>query len=451
LFFFALGVLDHPYLWEIGKPGNTQLAIGSHDGTVFGLAFSRDGRRLASASDDQTVKVWDWQNLVRGQRAGKTPPTKWMLSGVVLTLRGHTHFVTSVAFGPDGQWLVSGSDDGTAKDWDAVHSRESTVLPVEGYMPRDLAISPDGRFLACPVSDRDEQGKATSVVTVWDLQRGKPFRSVEGISGFANSAALTRDGKVLAVGKDDHTVSVWSLTTGAKVVLGEHTGPVRRVRFSPDGRRLATASGGGGFTANESREKPGEILLWDATNWKKKPRVLRGHTQGIMGVAFSPDGRWLASCSHDRTIRIWRVATGKLLHVLRGHQGEVAGVDFSPDGKHLASVAWDKTVVIWDVTAGRGAPTKSRTLRGDNSPALCLVYSPDGQRVVTTYGRLNDSEIKVWDTGTGRHLLTLRGFRGSAWGAAFGADGRRLYTAMTPAELRIWDGTPLQDRRTGDR
>jgi WD40 repeat protein len=382
------------------------------------------GSQLASASDDQTVKVWDWQYLVRGLRAGKSPPTKWALAQAVLTLRGHTDFVTSVAFGPDGKWLVSGSDDHTVKVWNAVQSRESTLLRLEGFMPRDLALSPDGRYLACPVCNLDQQGKGLSAVTVFDLRDNQPFRTVRGIPGFANSAALARGGKVLAVGKDNGTVTVWNLTTGAKEVLRGHTRPVRRVRFSPDGKWLATAGGGGGFTGLEGKEKPGEILLWDATDWKKKPKVLRGNTQGVMGVAFSPDGKWLASGGHDRTIRIWRVATGQLFHVLRGHQGEVAAVDFSPDGEHLASAAWDKTIVIWDMPAGKGPPKKSRTLRGDNSPALCLVYSPDGQRVETTYGRLYDSEIKVWDPGTGRHLLTLRGHRGSAGGGRL-RGGRR--------------------------
>jgi WD40 repeat protein len=182
-------------------------------------------------------------------------------------------------------------------------------------------------------------------------------------------------------------VKVWDAATDQlTLTLKGHTGPVFSVAFSPDGKRLASGSAGGD---RQGRPLPGEVKVWDAATGQKT-RTLKGHTGGVLSVAFSPDGKRLASASLDQTVKVWDAATGQETLSLQGHTYVVESVAFSPDGKRLASASWDKSVKVWDAATGQ----LTLTLKGHTDPITSVVFSPDGQRLASA-GR--DRTVKIWD------------------------------------------------------
>ena len=210
--------------------------------------------------------------------------------------------------------------------------------------------------------------------------------------------------------------------------LKGHTNSVGSVAFSPDGTRLATAS------------YDNTVKLWDAGT-SQVLRIFTGHTNGVPSVVFSPDGTRLASASHDKTVILWDVDTGKILHTLRGHTGEVYGVAFSPDGTHVASASNDKTVKLWDAGSGK----ELHTLEGHKGVVRIVAFSPDGMRLASAGF---DKTVKLWDVGTCQILRTLKGHTGSIYAVAFSPDGTQLASASNDGTLKLWPAGSDQALRT---
>ncbi|MBS9383883.1 MAG: ribosome assembly protein 4 [Dolichospermum sp. BR01] len=203
--------------------------------------------------------------------------------------------------------------------------------------------------------------------------------------------------------------------------LKGHESPVISVGFSPDGKQLASGS------------DDKTIKIWDVTTGKLL-HTLKGHESWVSSVGFSPDGKQLASGSADKTIKIWDVTTGKVLNTLRGHEGRVNSVGFSPDGKQLASGSADKTIKIWDVTTGKVL----NTLRGHESEVWTVRFSPDGKQLASGSA---DKTIKIWDVTTGKVLNTLRGHESLVWSVGFSPDGKQLASGSADKTIKIWDVT----------
>jgi WD40 repeat protein len=337
-------------LWDASTGSHTWTLRGHTRQVVTSLAFSPDGKRIASASNEEMV-VWD------------TPTGK-----EVFTLRGHTGGISSVAFSPDGKHIASASGyemgDNTAKVWDASTGRE--VLTVQGA-GASVVFSPDGKQIASVWRD---------TLKVWDASTRQETLTLRGHTSLVSSVAFSRDGNRIASGSVDGTVEVWDATSGRETLtLKGHTGLVTSVAFSPDGKHIASAS------------QDRTVKVWDASTGQRT-LTLRGHTQGVLSVAFSPDGNHIASASEDQTVKVWDTSTGEESLTLKGHTQSVTSVAFSPDGKRIASASLDTTVRLWDASTGQ----ETVTLRGHTLRVVSVAFSPDGNRIAS-----GSSDVKLWD------------------------------------------------------
>jgi WD40 repeat protein/serine/threonine protein kinase len=397
-------------VWDTTS-GQEVLTLKGHTNVVWSVAFSPDGKRLASASDDQTVKVWD---ATSGQE--------------VLTLKGHTSGVRSVAFSPDGKRLASASEDHMVKVWDASSGQEMLTLKGHEEDVYCVAFSPDGKRLASAGVDQ--------TVRVWDGTTGQELLTLKGHTNWVASVAFSPDGKRLASAGWQQTIKVWDTTTGQEVLtLSGHPNAygVNAVAFSPDGKRLASAS------------YDQTVKVWDATSGQET-LTLRGHSGPVRSVAFSADGKRLASASEDRTVKVWDVMSDQEALTLKGHTNVVWSVAFSPDGKRLASASWDRTLKVWDATSGQG----TITLTGHSGPIRTVTFSPDGKWLASGSG---DHTVKVWDAMSGQETLTIQGHTNAIWSVAFSPDGKRLASGGgkprgKPGEVKVWDATTGQETLT---
>jgi len=390
-------------VWD-ADTGQELLTLKGHKDSVWGVCFSPDGKRLASASGDRTVKVWD---PVTGQE--------------VLTLKGHSAWVVSVSFSPDGQKLASLSYDGTIKVWEAVTGKELRTLQGQIWYIWPLCFSPDGKRLASGSSDH--------TVKVWDVATGQLLLTLKGHTLELRSVSFSPDGKRLASAAQEGTVKVWDATTGKELrtINGHPNYPATSVCFSPDGKFIA--SGGDDHM----------VKVWDAATGQEL-RVLKGHTYYVVSVSFSPDGKRLASGSYDQTVKVWDVATGQDLRTLERHTNQLNQVCFTPDSKLLAC-ADDKAVKLWD--AATGQEIRSFQSHAGGSKSIC--FSPKGKHLACGG---NDRTVRVCDATTGQAILTLKGHTNTVTRVCYSPDGKRLASSSSDGTVKVWDTGTWEELRT---
>jgi hypothetical protein len=311
-------------------PGEDRPPLVDHRDIVWSVAFSPDGRFLVSGGGGE----------VRQSRPGDFLNVTWApgrdfalrvwdarTGQVVRRLPGHAALVACVAWSPDGKSLLSGSEDGTLRLWDAETGKELRRFEGHAGMVAAAVFSADGT--------RVLSGSRDDTVRLWDVKTGRELRRFEWAGGRVWDVALSRDGTRVAAGGDANFASVWDAASGRELRrLSGHTGAVVRVAFSPDGGRVVTGS-----WDNDAR-------IWDAAAGELLQR-LQGHTDRVEGAVFSPDGRRVLTGSLDGTVRLWDAATGKELAKFDGHEGPVARVVFAPDGRTAASAGWDHNVRLW--------------------------------------------------------------------------------------------------------
>jgi hypothetical protein len=287
-------------------------------GPVSALAWARDGKTVATGAADGTINLWDV-----GERE------------VRLALRGHKRPVRGLAFGPNGSWLASVTDEkaGHLRTWDAATGKARLTLRAPKGVIQAVAVSPDGRMIATGGSN----GKDVGEIRLWDAATGEERGVLRGHAGDIVALAFAPGGRWLAsAANKDNVAKLWDLTTMTEArTFAGHAKRVNAVAFAPDGHTLATAS------------RDGSVRLWDVASGEER-RALTGDGRDVRSVAFSPDGHTLATATGDLA-RLWDVAAGSERVAFKGHKHAIAALAFSPNGKVLATAGLDGTVKLWDV------------------------------------------------------------------------------------------------------
>lgn len=299
---------------------------------------------------------------------------------------------------------------------------------------RGLSYSPDGKLLASAGSDQS--------IKLWDIATGKELATLNGgISLW--SVVFSPDGKLLASGTHS-AIKLWDVKSGKELTtIPGFLGQSRAVVFSPDGTTLASDS------MDNKKDGTWTIALWDVKTGKRKA-TLKGHLDGPVDcLAYSPDGKTLASGCRDDTVKLWDVATGQEKATLLGHRNWVMSVSWSPDGKTLASGSRDHTIILWDVATAKA----KATLKGPRSEVLCVAYSPDGKTLARCGDALRNDPgyVGLWDSATGRETARLLGHKSSEVFTfvpcvAWSPDGRTVASGGSDATILLWDIAPRSNK-----
>ncbi|AEE54378.1 NACHT domain-containing protein [Haliscomenobacter hydrossis] len=365
-----------------------------HNRRASSVSYSPHGKKILSGSHDGTVKEW------------------LVLSGECLqTLQGHEDWVNSVSYSPDGKKILSGSNDGTVKEWLMASGECLQTLHGHGYGVWSVSYSPDGKKIL--------SGSHDCTVKEWLVASGECLQTLQGHSDPVMSVSYSADGKKILSGSVDCTVKEWLVVSGECLqTLRGHDNVVSSVSYSADGKKIL--SGSSDKTVKEWLVASGECL-----------QTLRGHDSGIESVSYSADGKKILSGSSDHTVKEWLVASGECLQTLRGHTYRVESVSYSADGKKILSGSADGTVKEWLVVSGECL----QTLQGYDDGVSSVSYSPDGQKILLGSA---DGTVKEWLVASGECLQTLRGHDNVVSSVSYSADGKKILSGSDDRTVKEW-------------
>jgi WD40 repeat protein/transcriptional regulator with XRE-family HTH domain len=408
-------------LWDAAT-GQGQLVIHAH--VNVGLAFSPDGSQLATGGADGVARVWDAH------------------TGLPLYARtSPTQLVFGVAFSPDGSRLATANSDGTARVWDTKLDQELTTLAAAPSAVFSVAFSPDGSRLITGGADRRTR--------LWDAATGQELAGPSGRLDAIRSAVYSHDGRRIATASDFGQPKVYDAATGQLLLtLYGHLLTGWSVAYSPDDTRLATGSQEGPTTVWDAGT--GQELLTLPGTYRTDFEIFVLSSSGlgapsnekVAGVAFSPDGTRLVTNNYNPVVTVWSLphtlsssgapAAGKALLTLSGHTDVVEAVAYSPDGRWIATGSRDGTARVWDAATGAGL----LTLAGHTTSVVSVAFSPDGTHLAT--GSL-DGTAKLWDVASGQLLQNLPGHTAGVTSVAFSPDGTRLAVASLDGTTRLYE------------
>ncbi len=319
-----------------GQPFTIHLQGSDPDGDALSFEYRRVGESRWQAAPQGQVRfdhvepgVLELEFRSLDSRGTASRPIRWVwqVSSEVRRFTGHTNGVNSVAFSPDGRFVLSGSWDEMLRLWEVESGQEVRQFTGHSGDVRSVAFSPDGRYVLSGSSDK--------TLRLWEVATGQEVRRFTRHTGWVTSVAFSPDGRYVLSGSDDQALRLWDVATGQEVRrFTGHTGWVNSVAFSPDGRYVLSGS------------YDQTLRLWEVATGQEVRRFT-GHTDWVKSVAFSPDGRFVLSGSEDQALRLWEVATGQEVHRFTGHTGGVWSVAFSPDGRYVLSGSYDQTLRLW--------------------------------------------------------------------------------------------------------
>ena len=429
--------------------------LGQHRSTITSLVFSPDGTSLASASWDQTARLWDMVH--REER---------------IALRGHKERLADLAFSPDGQMIVTSSQDYTARVWDTRTGQSLAVLPGLGFR-HGAAFSPDGRYLA--VGDSSVAG-GTEIVRLYELLGRRERRSLVGHNNGTQCLAFQPRRPRLASGADDHAIIIWDAESAGQLAhWTAHESFVGGVGYSPDGSLLASGSG-------ETR-RIGDVRLWDADTGVLR-NVFTGHSAGVHAVAFDLEGRRLATGDANGGLIIHDVNSGQILRREKVGPSWIWSIAFFDGGRRLATEVSFGPIVVYDlegtepprqvavpggmrrfvidrsrndvIVAGESGILTRVSLRdltvghhldkGHDGLIESIALSPTGRLLAT--GGASDRRVVLRDAETFEPLFTLPPWTAIVKDLAFDSTGRWLAIAGADSDVGLWDLELVHDELT---
>jgi WD40 repeat protein len=367
------------------------LSLHGHGNTVNCMEFSPDGSRIVSGSDDLSARIWD---AVSGE--------------LLFCLWGHSAEIVTVHFDASGSRILTGSTDGKTCVWDAAGGYMLMSLDDNGDSVRSACFSPDGKLIA--TGSEDNLGR------IWDAHTGERLFALEGHISSVIDCEFNPKGDRIVTASADKTARIWDAFSGKCVAtcLG-HEGFVRNAEFSPDGTKVVTSADS---TARIWDSSSGKLLL-----------SLSGHRAPISSAHFSPDGSRVVTASADKSARIWDSRSGKLLGILEGHDGDVFNARFSADGLRVATISSDRTTKLWDASSGE----LLTTFIGHEKAPKDVAFSPLGERIVTA---AYDNDLHVWPSRPHRLTFVIRRQAEEITNAEPSADrGRILFVSGGRAEI----------------
>jgi WD40 repeat protein len=387
LFFLVFG-LNGALFTGCVSMGKNLPGILRHRKAVYTVAYSPDGKQIASGSADKTIKIWDAET-----------------GGLIRTLSGHEGAVRSIAYSSNGAAIVSGSEDQTIRLWytdnewpiltlSVEHEEDPVSFSGSKYIYRyttklgsveSVAISPDDRFII---------SGSGAILAADDRYPAPPQPRINsGNNKYDIGSYIESQPRFSYIVSGYEGVRLWDSGNGRQLgrTVFDHEYGVNVVAFSPDGSRFLSGS------TDET------IKIWDPTkasdnNFWQLPVTLSGHTDAVLCAVFSPDGNLIVSGSADKSLRTWDTQTGKGLKTITRHKGSVLSVALSPDGKRLASASKDKTIIVWDMEAGR----ELFAITGHKNDVNSVAFSPDGKRLVSGS---SDKTVRVWNVENGQEVL----------------------------------------------
>ncbi|XHF98690.1 hypothetical protein AWENTII_002232 [Aspergillus wentii] len=373
--------------------------LAGHSGSVYALAFSPNGKQIASGSDDKTIKIWDAAT-----------------GDLQRTITTYSDPAYAMAFSQDSKQIISGSYNGVIRLWDTITGNLQRTLPA-GHLSRvnAFAFLPDSKHIT-------SAGTFGQTFKIWDTAIGNQKKILAGCSNKVYAMAFSPDSEQIAssASADNGTIKLWDAATGdLQRTLAGHSYEVHAVAFSQDSKRIASA---GAFDRT--------IKLWDTTTYSVQKK-LADHSTWIYSIAFSADGKQIASGSSDGTIKLWD-ATAETIQKTPASQSDWANtVAISPDGKQIASGFVDGTIKLWDTATDN----LQKTLDGHSDSVHTVAFSPDGKQIISR----SKKTIKLWETITGNLQKILDDHVDCINTVAFSADGKQIASGSDDRTIKLWD------------